>query len=98
MCFSSHSAANGVIASAVNFCAISWIWRWSSVRSNWVMALPLAAAGRSSQPLGLEHGPDGLALLHAPAEGGKIGPAREVDAEFPGPPEHCEQVGIGDAH
>ena len=42
--FSSHS---GVIASAVNFCAISWIWRWSSVRSNWVMAQPFKEAAKS---------------------------------------------------
>src|SRR5688500_5051077 len=42
MCFSSHSEACGEIASAVNLTAISWIWRWSSVRSNWVMAGSLA--------------------------------------------------------
>src|SRR5436309_15366933 len=38
ICFSSHSAANGVMASAVNLRAISWIWSWSSVRSNCVIA------------------------------------------------------------
>src|SRR5687767_2709412 len=37
MCFSSHSAAWGVIASAVKARAISWIWRCSSVRSNWLI-------------------------------------------------------------
>src|SRR5688572_28620616 len=42
MCFSSHSAACGVIAPAVNWRAISWIWRCSSVRSNWLMRGALA--------------------------------------------------------
>src|SRR5688500_12459219 len=37
MCFSSHSAAWGVIASAVKLRAISWIWRCSSLRSNWLI-------------------------------------------------------------
>src|SRR6478672_7550094 len=48
MCFSSHSAANGVIASAVNLRAISWIWSWSSVRSNWLISRALYGAGRLS--------------------------------------------------
>src|SRR5690349_8392994 len=50
ICFSSHSAAWGVMASAVNCRAISWIWRCSSVRSNWLMGAPLALPARESPP------------------------------------------------
>ena len=39
----------GVIASAVNCCAISWIWRCSSVRSNWLMPRLLKLARRASR-------------------------------------------------
>src|SRR5690606_7159106 len=38
-CFSSHSAAKGVMLSAVNRRAMSWIASWSSVRANWSVTL-----------------------------------------------------------
>src|SRR5436190_10094654 len=52
ICFSSHSAAKGVMASAVNFRAMSWIWSWSSVRSNWCDMASALAPARRELPVG----------------------------------------------
>src|SRR3954454_8777641 len=79
MCFSSHSAANGVIASAVNLRAISWIWSWSSVRSNWLIARRALARGFFlKQSLEPQHVAHRVPLEHPAAEGGEVGPAVEA--------------------
>src|ERR687893_2613036 len=96
MCFSSHSAACGVIASAVNLTAISWIWRWSSVRSNWLISQrALACDFGLGQPFGLEHNPNRRPLAHRPGEGDQARPAVEVDAVHRGPAGDDEQIGVG---
>src|SRR5574338_165713 len=95
MCFSSHSAANGAIASAVNLRAISWIWSWSSVRSNWLIARRPYGAVRLSarphpryrsvgwllfqQPLELQHVPHGRPLEHPFPERCQVRPLVEAD-------------------
>src|SRR4029453_1843960 len=87
MCFSSHSAAKGVMASAVNLRAISWIWSWSSVSSNWCMGAACRLRPRTQQ--------DGLAgglflqqsfelqdMLRRPAVEDPLAEGGEVRAAF----------------
>src|SRR4051794_33148595 len=106
MCFSSHSAANGLIASAVNFRAISWIWSWSSVRSNWLIAGGSRAARRCQQDrlgggfllqqsLEAKDIADRIPLLHPLVKGAQVGPAVDAAEHLVGPPHHHEQIGIG---
>src|SRR3954449_1017262 len=106
MCFSSHSAANGLIASAVNFRAISWIWSWSSVRSNWLIAGGSRAARRCQQdrlgcgfllqqtlePKDVAHR---IPLPHPLVEGAQVGPAIEAAEHLFGPAGDHEQVRVG---
>src|SRR5215210_7301464 len=97
MYFSSHSAAIGVIASAVNLTAISWIWRWSSVRSNWCMSgRALARHLLLDQPLGVKHDLNRGSLAHPPRESDQTGPAAEIDVVHAGPVGDDEQIGVGD--
>src|SRR3954447_10387715 len=103
--FSSHSAANGVIASAVNLRAISWIWSWSSVRSNCVITRrSRARPGRQQDWLGghlrlkqsfeLHHLANRRPLQHPLAETGEVRPFVEAD-HFLRPAGDHEKIGIG---
>ena len=96
-----------VIASAVNLRAISWIWSWSSVRSNCVIAA--GALGRlrmSASPLPARRVPPPatlrtaarcgpIPLQHALAEGAEVRPPLEPDHLF-GPAGDDEQIGVGE--
>src|SRR3982751_3981696 len=104
--FSSHSAAKGVIASAVNLRAISWIWSWSSVRSNCVIARRsrarpatqqdwLGGGFRLEQPFELHHLANRGPLQHPLAEAREVRPSVEADHFFRPAGDH-EKIRIGE--
>src|SRR5436309_51416 len=108
ICFSSHSAANGLMASAVNLRAISWIWSWSSVRSNCVIArralggaphvskMALLSGFLLEQPFEPKHVAHRGTFEHPFAERLQVRPFVEPERLFRPAGDH-EQIDIGNA-